>query len=139
MARVNPRLITLEVDGVDRSDEISSGIIKSAKAARDFMSYAEARGAGARDRTLELTIAQDPAAGTLYNLVLTAPGTLVTGTYTLFGNEDPSVAQPHGTFEAKIMEPDGDYFGAPATDDVNAVATIDVSWPITAWTLDTTP
>lgn len=131
MARVAPRLISLEVDGTDRSDEISKSIIKSAKAGRDFMTFAEARGGGARDYTLEMTIAQDHASGTLWDLIWTGAGTLVDGVYAPYGNVAPSPSQPHYECEFKVVEPEGDFLGAEANDDVNGVATVEVAWTLT--------
>jgi hypothetical protein len=131
MARVSPRLISLEVDGDDRSDEISKAVIKSAKSAADFMSFLEARSGGARDYTLELTIAQDHASGTLWNLIWTGAGTEVDGVYAPYGNLAPSVAQPHYAITVKVSEPDGDMFGAEADESTTAVATIEVAWALT--------
>lgn len=130
MTRVAPRLISLEVDEVDRSDEISKAIIRSAKAGRDFMTFAEARTGGARDYSLEMTVAQDHASGTLWDLVWTGAGTIVSAVYAPYGNVTPTMGQPHYGVQVKVMEPEGDFLGAEADDDTNGVATIEVSWPL---------
>lgn len=132
MARVRPRLISLEVDGVDRSDEISKAVIASAASDADFMSFLEARSGGSRDYTLNMTIAQDHASGTLWDLIWTGAGTLVDGIYAPYGNEVASAAQPHFGIEVKVSEPDGDFLGAEADDSLTGTAVIEVSWALTA-------
>ena len=132
MGRVTPRLIALEVETVDRSNEVSQAEITSAASDRDFMSFAEARAGGARDYALVMTIAQDHASSTLWDLIWTGAGTLVDGVYAPYGNAAPSVAQPHYAFEAKVSEPDGTFLGAEANDSTTAVATVQVTWSLTA-------
>lgn len=132
MARVTPRLISLKVATVDRSNEISQSEITSAASDRDFMSFAEARAGGARDYALVMTIAQDHASATLWDLIWTGAGTLVAGVYAPYGNTTPTVSQPHYTFDAKVSEPDGTMLGAEANDSTTAVATVQVTWPLSA-------
>jgi hypothetical protein len=131
MTRVTPRLIALEVDGVDRSDEVSKSVIRSAAAPNDFLTFAAARGAGARDYTLEMTIAQDHATDTLWDLVWTGAGTEVEGIYAPYGNGTPTPSAPHYTFTAEVAEPDGDFLGGEANESRTAVATVDVVWKLT--------
>lgn len=128
MARVRPRLIALEVEGIDRSDEVSKCVITAGPTDADFMSFTEARSGGGRDYGLDLTIAQDHAAGTLWDLIWTSPGTLADIVYAPYGNETATAAQPHYAGPAKVAEPDGDFLGAEATDALTGVATIEVSW-----------
>lgn len=130
MARVKPRLIELTVDDVDRSDEISKAVIQSGPSDADFMSFKEAREAGARDYTLNMTIAQDHASGTLWDLIFTGAGSSVSGVYAPYGNELPAVGMPHYGFTATVSEPDGDFLGGEATDSTKAVATIEVTWDL---------
>lgn len=132
MARVSPRLITLEVETTDRSDEVSKAVITSAPAESDFMSFAEAAAGGARDYMLNLIIAQDHASSTLWDLIWTGAGTEIDGVYAPYGNETPSAGQPHYSFSATVKEPDGDFLGGEATDSTTAVATVEVNWPLTA-------
>jgi hypothetical protein len=131
MARVIPRLISLEVDDTDRSDEVSKAVITSAKADSGFMSLAASRSGGARDYALEMTIAQDHASGTLWDLVWTGNGTQVDGVYAPYGNTTASTTQPHYGFTAVVAEPDGDFLGAEADDNASSVAAIDVVWKLT--------
>lgn len=130
MARVTPRLISLEVDSVDRSDEVAKAEITSAEASSDFLTFAEARAGGGRDYALVMTIAQDHASGTLWDLIWTGAGTEVAGTYAPHGNATPTVAQPHFDFTAVVAEPNGRLLGAEANSSNTAVATVEVTWAL---------
>lgn len=130
MTKVKPRLIALDISGVDRSDDISDVKITSAPSADEFLSFKAARDGGDRDYALVMTLAQDPAPASLYSLIWDNVGNDVTGVYAPFGNEVPSISQPHYEFTATVMEPDGDFLGGTATRSRNAVATIEVTWPI---------
>lgn len=132
MARVTPRLISLDVDGTDRSDEVSKAVITSGAADAAFVSFAAARSGGGRDYALAMTIAQDHASGTLWDLIWTGNGTEVAGTYAPYGNVAPSVSEPHFDFVAVVAEPDGDFLGAEAATATTAVATIEVTWALKA-------
>jgi hypothetical protein len=132
MARVSPRLIELDVDGVDRSDEVSKARITSGAADSDFLTFSEARGAGSRQYRLSFTCAQDHASDTLWDIIWTAAGTEIDGVYAPYGNAVPSAGQPHYEFTAVVSEPDGDLMGADANRSTTAVATIDVVWDLTA-------
>lgn len=132
MARVQPRLISLDVSGTDRSDEVSKAVITSGSAGSDFVTFTEARSGGGREYALEMTIAQDHASGTLWDLIWTGNGTDVSGTYAPYGNVAPSVEQPHYDFTATVAEPDGDFLGGEANSSTTAVATVSVSWKLLA-------
>ncbi|HEY0889654.1 MAG TPA: hypothetical protein VGE38_08600 [Nocardioides sp.] len=131
MPRVIPRLISLEVESIDRSDEVSKAVITSGESESDFTSFASARSGGSRDYALAMTIAQDHASGTLWDLIWTGAGTEVDGVYAPYGNELPSVSQPHYGFTAVVAEPDGDFLGAEANASTSAVAVIEVEWALT--------
>lgn len=131
MPRVTPRLISLDVGGTDRSDEVSKAVISSAAADDGFLSFLAARSGGERDYTLEMTIAQDHASGTLWDLIWTGNGTEIDGTYAPYGNAEASATQPHYDFTAVVSEPDGDFLGAEANSSTKAVATVDVKWALT--------
>lgn len=132
MARVAPRLIALEVETVDRSNEVSKAEITSAAKSADFVSFAEARSGGGREYALAMTIAQDHASATLWDLIWTGAGTEVDGVYAPYGNETPTVGQPHYGFTAVVAEPDGRMLGGEANSSTTAVATLDVTWALTA-------
>lgn len=131
MARVVPRMIALDVEGVDRSNEVSKSEIVSGPKSSDFTSFAEARSGGGREYALTMTIAQDHASATLWDLIWTGAGTEVEGVHAPYGNETPSVSQPHYGFTAIVAEPDGRFLGGEANSSTTAVATIDVSWALT--------
>jgi hypothetical protein len=131
MARVNPRLISLDVDSVDRSQEVSKAVITSAAADDGFLSFLAARSGDNRDYALQMTIAQDHASGTLWDLIWTGSGTEVDGIYAPYGNEVVSDDQPHYEFTAVVSEPDGDFLGGEASSSTKAVATVDVTWDLT--------
>lgn len=131
MARVTPRLIALEVETVDRSNEVSKAEITSAAKSSDFTSFAEARSGGGREYALVMTIAQDHASATLWDLIWTGSGTEVDGTYAPYGNAVPSATEPHYDFTAVVGEPDGRMLGAEANSSTTAVATVDVTWALT--------
>lgn len=135
MAKVTPRLIALEIDGTDVSDDISRGVIGSAPSDSDFMTFRQSRSGGGREYTLAMTIAQDHAAGSLFEKIWSkdvTPGVSdkFVGVYAPYGNEVASVAQPHYEFSGTIAEPDGDFLGAEADESVTAVATIEVEWKL---------
>jgi hypothetical protein len=130
--RVSPRLIALNVDGVDRSDEVSKAEIHAAPKSSDFTSFAEARSGGGREYFLDQTIAQDLASATLWDLIWTGAGTEVDGVLAPYGNELPTVDQPHLEFTAVVAEPDGRLLGGEANSSTSAVATIDVRWALLA-------
>lgn len=130
MARIRPKLISLIVDDVDRSEEVKKAVITSGPSDADFQSYAASRRGGDRDYNLVMTIAQDPATGTLYDLIWTEPGTEVSGVYAPFGNEEPMVGKPHWPFIAEVREPDGDILGAEANSNYKEVAVVEVTWPL---------
>lgn len=132
MARVAPRLIELEVDSVDRSDEVSKAEITSGAKSADFVSFAEARAGGGREYALAMTIAQDHASATLWDLIWTGTGTEVDGIYAPYGNAVASASQPHYGFTAVVAEPDGRMLGGEANSSTTAVATVDVVWALLA-------
>lgn len=129
MSKVNPRLISLEIDGVDRSDEVSKFVTTSAPTSADWQSFADARAGGKRDYAAVMTIAQDHAAGTLWTLIYEEPGSTAVITYAPYGNEVATALQPHYQRNATVKEPDGDLMGGEADPSPTAVASIEVTWP----------
>lgn len=130
MAKVTPRLITLTVATVDRSDEIAKAEIHAAEAPSDFVTFEAARTGGGRDYALHMTIAEDHATATIMTLILTSPGTEVAGVYAPYGNAVASATEPHFTFTAIVSEPDGLLMGAEATSSASAKSKLDVVWPL---------
>lgn len=132
MAKVNPKLIVLTIDDVDRSGEVGKAEITSAASDTGFLTFDEARSGGGRDYALVMTVAQDHASSTLWSAIWDDAGDKVTGVYAPYGNEEPSESQPHYEFEAEIREPDGTLMGGEATTANRAVASIEVTWPLTS-------
>lgn len=135
MTKVKPRLIALKINGsgnTDRSDEVSKAVIAAAASESDFVTFAAARSGGGRDYVLNMTIAQDHASGTLWDLIWTGAGTEVDGTYAPYGNAVATVSQPLYNFTAIVSEPDGDLMGGEATTSTSAVAVVEVSWSLKA-------
>lgn len=130
MAKVTPRLIELTVDAVDRSDEVAKCEIHSAAASSDFVTFEAARTGGGRDYTLQMTVAEDHATGTIMTMILDEPGTEVAGIYAPYGNAVATVAEPHWTFTAIVTEPDGKLLGAEADSSVSARSKLDVVWAL---------
>lgn len=136
MARVNPRLLVLEMGAAaaetDRSLELSKIEFHSAEADVEFVSFEEARQGGARTYTAQLTIAQDHATGTLWTEIWDNAGETLSGIYAPYGNATPSASQPHYSFVATISEPDGLLMGGEATSSTRAVASVEVEWELQA-------
>lgn len=136
MARVSPRLLVLEMGAVgaetDRSAELSKMEFHTGEADAEFVSFEEGRQGGARLYTVELTMTQDHAAGTLWSEIWDNAGEELSGIYQPYGNAAASVTQPHYAFTAVISEPDGLLMGGEATNSQRAVASIEVTWELKA-------
>lgn len=135
MARVNPRLLVLEMGAVgletDRSAELSKIEFHTNPADVEFVSFEEAREGGARTYTAQLTMTQDHAAGTLWSEIWDNAGETLSGIYAPYGNAAASVAEPHYSFTATISEPEGLLMGGEATNSTRAVASVEVEWELT--------
>lgn len=132
MARITGRLLTLEIDGTDYSDQASNAAVASGESDADFLSFAEAAQGGARDYTLNMTVAQDLAVGTLWREIFDNVGDTVPFVIAPYGNEVATAAQPHIAGNAVISEPDGDFVGGASTTSTSGAHTVDVSWKLTA-------
>jgi hypothetical protein len=132
MARISGRLLTLDVDGTDYADQVSKAVITSGESDSDFVTFADAAAGGSRQYALELTMAQDLAAGALLREVIDNVGDTVPFTMAPYGNAVASASQPHIEGNAVISEPDGDFVGGEADMSTTAVMTTEVSWSLTA-------
>lgn len=130
MARITGRLLRLEVDGTDFSDQVSVAQIESAEADSDFVTLADARSGGGREYRLVITMAQDPSAGTLWSEVFDNVGDQVPFAIAPFNNAAASAAEPHFEGTATISEPDGVLIGGEASTSA-APLTTEVSWLMT--------
>lgn len=137
MARISGRLLTLEIDGVDYSDQASNASVNSAESDSDFLSFADAASGSARDYTLVMTVAQDLAVGTLWREIFDNPGDTVPFTIAPYGNATATASQPHVVGSAVISEPDGTFVGGESTLSTTAAHTVEVEWRMTGkFTLD---
>ncbi|MGC4940947.1 hypothetical protein [Kribbella sp. DT2] len=132
MAQLGTRLLKLEIDGAERSAEVSNARITTGAADSDFLTFAQAAAGGSRQYALAFTAAQDLVADTLWDLIWTGAGTEVTGTFIPYGNEVPSATQPHYDFIAVVTEPDGDLLGGEANVSTTARMTVECVWQLTA-------
>lgn len=131
MTQVKVRLIAISVDGTDRSADAATAIIESGPADAGFQSFAAARAGGVRDYSVNLTIAEDHAAGSLWSLMYDSPGTEVDFTYTPYFGSAISPTAPVYNATAIVMEPDGAIMGGEANSAPGATATVEVTWPLT--------
>lgn len=130
MAGIGTRLLTIEIDGTDYTAQVSSATIASGESDSDFVTFADAAAGGARDYTLNFTAVQDAATGSLWSEVFDNTGDTVPVTIAPYGNEAPSVEQPHFEASAVISEPDGDLLGGEANASTSARMTIECSWKL---------
>jgi hypothetical protein len=130
MAGIGTRKLTLTIDAVDYTAEVSKAIVKSADADSDFLTFADAAAGGSRAYTLELEFVQDATSASLWSKVWTATGTDVPVVIKPYGNASPSVSQPHFTAVATISEPDGDFLGGEADNSTTARFTVAVEWKL---------
>lgn len=137
MSKISGRLLTLEIDSVDYSSQVSSAAIESAEADSDFLSFADAAAGGSRDYTLTMTVAQDLAAGTLLREVIDNVGDTVPFVLAPYGNAVATAGEPHVVGNAVISEPDGVIVGGESTISTSAAHTTELAWKLTArFTLD---
>jgi hypothetical protein len=128
MSGIGTRLLTMTIDSVDVTAEVSKGVITSNDAGSDFTTFADAAAGGAREYRLEFTAVQDAATGSLWDTVWTAAGTSVPFILKPYGNAVATPAQPHFEGTATVTEPDGDLLGGAADSSTSARFTIDCAW-----------
>lgn len=132
MALVLNRLMALEIEGDDVSDDVSNSQIRSEVSDRDWTPLSAGRSFLNRTYYIDLTIAQDHAAGTTWTRVWESAGDEVEGVYAPYNNTTPTVAEPHYAFTAVVSEPEGVLMGGEGVDITSdQVATIEVSWKLT--------
>jgi hypothetical protein len=133
MVALGTRLLTLDIDGTPFTAQVSNVRITSSAADSDFVSFADAANGGGRLYKLAMTAVQDPATGTLWDLVWTSVGDTVP--FTLMpagGSVTPTEAQPHFVGNAVVAEPDGDLLGGEANASTTSKFTFEVEWECTA-------
>lgn len=132
MAAIGTRKLKLEIDGIEKSAEVSNVRISSGESDSDFTTFADAAAGGNRDYSLVITMAQDAATGSLWSEVWDSAGTDIPFTVMPYGNAVPTTAEPHFEGVATVTEPDGDLLGGEANKSNTAKMTIEVTWPCTA-------
>ena len=131
MAAIGTRLLTITIDSVDYTAQVSNVRITSAESDSDFVTFADAASGGARDYKLAMTMVQDAATGALWREVWDNAGDTVPFVVSPYGGT-AGVDTPTFSGSAVITEPDGDILGGDADKSTSARMTIDVEWPITA-------
>lgn len=133
MTALGTRLLTASVGGTDYTAQISDCRITSAESDSDFTTFADAAAGGARDYFLVFKAVQDPATGTLWDKVWTAPGsTVAVSIKPAGGTTTASPTQPHFTGNVVVSEPDGDLLGGEADKSTTSRFTFEGKWPFTA-------
>jgi len=127
--RVNGRDLVLFIDGVDRSDETSAVALNYGTR----QTFADMR--GTKPKRLDMTINQDLAAASLYQIAIAGDPEPLTGLLKPLGNAAASVEQPHYTFTVTPGGISGDTFmGGEAAEDPSETLTAEVQWLIEDWT-----
>lgn len=132
MTALGTRLLTLMVDGVERSAEVATSEVVAGDADSDFVTFANAAAGGSREYGLHLVAVQDAAVDTLFDIMWSAPGSEVPVVVRPYGNVVPSAAQPHYSGTVVVKEPDGPMLGGEADASTTAKFTLDMTWPFTA-------
>jgi len=128
---VGTRLLTITIDSVEWTAQVSNCRITSAAADSDFVSFDDAASGGARQYNLEFTAAQDLQADSLWDQIFSNAGTSVAFVLAPYGVAASATA-PTFTGNAIITEPDGDFIGGEANASTTAKMTFDAVWPCTA-------
>lgn len=132
MTALGTRNLTLTIDGVEHTAEVSNVRIVSGAADSEFTTFKEAKEGGKREYRLAFTAAQDPATGTLWDTIWTAAGETIPFVIAPNGGEDPTPTTPHFTGNATVTEPDGDLLGGEANSSNTARFTFEAEWVCTA-------
>lgn len=119
------RSLTLTVDGVSRTADVSDCRIVTGPIDRGM------RRLGGPDREYRLrgTAAQDPAEGSLWDLVWSNPGRRVEVDLRPAGGLSPSSDQPSFTGRVIVTESDGDLLGGEADPSRSNRFTFEIDWP----------
>ena len=128
MAAIGTRKLKLEIDGVERSVELTNARLAPADSDSDTITFADAAAGGKKDWHLQFTAVQDAAAGTIWSAIFDESGTDVPYTFMPYGNAVPSEAEPHFTGTVTIGAPDGDFLGGEANASNTSKFTFDGDW-----------
>lgn len=127
MAALGTRLLTITIDAVDYTAEVSSAIISSAERKSDFLSFADAAAGGGREYSLKLKFVQDPSTASLWDKVWTVAGTDVPVVLMPAGGV-VGPTKPKFTGTVTVTEPSGDLLGGDADASTSARWVTEVEW-----------
>lgn len=130
MSGIGTRKLKIEIDGTERTAEVSVAKVTAAESDSDFITFEEAASGGARDYKLEITAVQDAETTSLWSEVWDNAGDTVPVVVMPYGNAVPSATEPHFEMNAVISEPDGDLLGGEADKSTSARMTIEVAWDL---------
>ncbi|HEY0889653.1 MAG TPA: hypothetical protein VGE38_08595 [Nocardioides sp.] len=126
MPRLGTRHLLLAIDGVDYSASISRAVMTSVRTDERLLGEAD----NVRLYELELTLAQDLAADSLWGLMWARTGGTAAFYLAPYGNENASDSEPHYSGTVTVTEPDGGLVGGDANPSPRAVMTTQVVWAI---------
>lgn len=132
MAAIGTRLLKVEIDAVEYSAELTNARFTAADSEADTTTFEDAAAGGAKDWALAFTAVQDAATGSIWSEIFDNSGTEVPITFIPYGNEVPSVTEPHFTATAVIAQFDGDFLGGDANASATAKMTFESSWTLKA-------
>jgi len=134
MAAIGTRKMKIQMGTppVEYNADLSRAEVTSGETDSDFVSFADAAAGGGRDYALEFTAVQDASNASLWDEVWTNAGDELDVTMCPYGNDVPSVAEPHFTMTAIISEPDGTILGGEADASSTAKFTFECTWALTA-------
>jgi hypothetical protein len=117
---------------VDYSDSVSSVTVDVDDSDPDFLSLAAARGAGASQFTLKVTMAQDTAAGSFWRLIWDSSGSKCNVKVNPYNTAAPTVGIPWYAGEITLAMPGGTILGSDADRSSTARATVDAEFNFTS-------
>lgn len=132
MTAVPTRLLKFKINGTEYTSAGSTAKLNSADTDSDFVTFADAAAGGAKTHTLQLTVAQDLAPGSLWRMIYTSAGSTVSFLGNAYGNATASDTQPYVSGTITIPAFDGDYWGGDADASTTAKMTFDTTWTFAA-------
>lgn len=125
---ISTRDLELVVDGVAYSPDITKAVVGSNDTTSDFPLY----GVLEKDYTLGIVLLQDAGPNSVWSTIFDFAGDDVVYVLRPYGNEVPTLAEPHFQGVCTIREPDGDLLGTEADPTPDGPRpTIEVAWPCT--------
>lgn len=126
MSAVPTRLLKFKINGT--AFPAATAKVSAADSDSDYLTFDDAAAGGAKDHTLNVTTAQDLAAGSLWRMQYQSAGTNVPFIGSIYGNTTASDTQPLLSGTLTIPAFDGDYWGGDADKSTTAKLTYDSVW-----------